>query len=236
MPLPVAQTQQAVVISNDDPEKQGRVQVKMSWQGDGMQTSWIRVLTPDAGVSDKVSTNRGFVFIPEKDDIVLVGFRYDDPNRPFVLGSLFNGKTGTGGDSGNKKKSLTTRSGCTITIDDDAGSILISDPTGSKVMLNGDKTITIDSEEKITLHSKVIEIFADEKVDTKGDKEVCVKSDRTSIEGTSETEVKSSTIVKTNAPTVETNGTQSVAIKGTTVDVDGKTMTNIKGGVLNFNM
>ena len=50
-----------------------------------MQTSWIRVLTPDAGVSDKVSTNRGFVFIPEKDDIVLVGFRYDDPNRPFVL-------------------------------------------------------------------------------------------------------------------------------------------------------
>ncbi|MFR3711718.1 MAG: phage baseplate assembly protein V [Phocaeicola plebeius] len=47
---------------------------------------------------------QGFVFIPEKDDIVLVGFRYDDPKRPFVMGSLFNGKTGTGGDSGNKKK------------------------------------------------------------------------------------------------------------------------------------
>ena len=29
-------------------------------------------MTPDAGMSDKVSANRGFVFIPEKDDIVLV--------------------------------------------------------------------------------------------------------------------------------------------------------------------
>ena len=97
------------------------------------------------------------------------------------MGSLFNGKTGTGGDSGNKKKSMTTRSGCTITIDDDAGSILITDPSGSKVLLGGDKTITIDSEEKITLHSKVIEIHADEKVDTKGDKEVIVKSDKTTV-------------------------------------------------------
>lgn len=73
---------------------------------------------------------------------------------------------------------MTTRSGCTITIDDDAGSILITDPSGSKVLLGGDKTITIDSEEKITLHSKVIEIHADEKVDTKGDKEVIVKATR----------------------------------------------------------
>ena len=88
VPLPVAQTQQAVVVSNDDPKKQGRVQVKMNWQSGDMKTSWIRVMTPDAGMSDKVSTNRGFVFIPEKDDIVLVGFRHDDPNRPFVMGSL----------------------------------------------------------------------------------------------------------------------------------------------------
>ncbi len=236
VPLPVAQTQQAIVLSNDDPEKQGRVQVKMNWQTEGMQTSWIRVMTPDAGKSDQVTTNRGFVFIPEKDDIVLVGFRYDDPNRPFVMGSLFNGKTGTGGDSGNKKKSLTTRSGCTITIDDDAGSILIMDPSGSKFLLNGDKTITIDSEEKITLHSKVIEIHADEKVDTNGQKEVNVTSDKTMIEGTSETSIKSSTIIKEDAPTIKSTGTQSVGISGKLIDVIGDNITNIKGGVLNFNM
>lgn len=236
VPLPVAQTQQAVVVSNDDPKKQGRVQVKMNWQSGDMKTSWIRVMTPDAGMSDKVSTNRGFVFIPEKDDIVLVGFRHDDPNRPFVMGSLFNGNTGAGGDSGNKKKSLTTRSGCTITIDDDAGSILITDPSGSKVLLGGDKTITIDSEEKITLHSKVIEIHADEKIDANGKTEASMTSDKIKIDGTTETAIKSSTVIKENAPTIEAEGKQSVAIKGTMIDVDGKTMTNVKGGILNLNM
>lgn len=119
VPLPVAHTQQAVVVSNEDPKKLGRVQVKMNWQTGPMQTSWIRVLTPDAGTSDNVATNRGFVFIPEKGDQVMVAFRYDDPNRPFVLGSLFHGKSGTGGGSSNKTKSLTTRSGCTITLDDE---------------------------------------------------------------------------------------------------------------------
>lgn len=236
VPLPVAQTQQAVVVSNDDPKKQGRVQVKMNWQSGNMKTSWIRVMTPDAGMSDKVSINRGFVFIPEKDDIVLVGFRHDDPNRPFVMGSLFNGNTGAGGDSGNKKKSLTTRSGCTITIDDDAGSILITDPSGSKVLLGGDKTITIDSEEKITLHSKVIEIHADEKIDANGKTEASMTSDKIKIDGTTETAIKSSTVIKENAPTIEAEGKQSVAIKGTMIDVDGKTMTNVKGGILNLNM
>ena len=54
-----------------------------------MKTSWIRVLTPDAGSSGKVSSNRGFVFIPEKGDQVMIGFHYNDPNRPYVQGSLF---------------------------------------------------------------------------------------------------------------------------------------------------
>src|SRR3712207_8017737 len=42
VPLPVAHTQQAVVVSNEDPKKLGRVQVKMNWQSGSMQTSWIR--------------------------------------------------------------------------------------------------------------------------------------------------------------------------------------------------
>lgn len=151
VPLPVAQTQQAVVVENEDPDGQGRVQVKMNWQTGNMKTSWIRVLAPDAGKSDQVSTNRGFVFIPEKDDLVLVGFRYDDPNRPFVMGSLFNGKTGKGGDSGNKTKSLTTRSGCTITIDDEKGSVTMKDKGGNSYTADGEGNITISASQSIKL-------------------------------------------------------------------------------------
>ena len=236
VPLPVAQTQQAIVLSNDDPEKQGRVQVKMNWQSEGMQTSWIRVMTPDAGKSDQVTTNRGFVFIPEKDDIVLVGFRYDDPNRPFVMGSLFNGKTGTGGDSGNKKKSLTTRSGCTIVIDDEKGSITLADPTGSTVILNGDKTITIDAKDKINIHSKEIEILADEKIRIEANSTVEVLSKTSTFEGTTEAKIKSNASIKEEAATIDIKATATLKATGKTVDVEGTSITNITGRTsLNLN-
>ena len=235
VPLPVAHTQQAVVLSNDDPKKLGRVQVRMNWQSGSMQTSWIRVLTPDAGTSDKVSTNRGFVFIPEKGDQVMVAFRYDDPNRPFVLGSLFHGKSGTGGGSSNKTKSLTTRSGCTVTLDDEKGSITIADPSGSSIILNGDKTITIDAKDKITLHSKEIEIHADEKIRAEGDSVVEVLGETATFEGTSEAKIKSTTSIKEEAPTIDIKASATLNVSGVTVDMDGSAITNVKGGLLNLN-
>lgn len=235
VPLPVAHTQQAVVVSNEDPKKLGRVQVKMNWQTGPMQTSWIRVLTPDAGTSDKVATNRGFVFIPEKEDQVMVAFRYDDPNRPFVLGSLFHGKSGTGGGSSNKTKSLTTRSGCTITLDDEKGSVTIADPTGSTIILNGDNTITIDAKDKITIHSKELEILADEKIRIEADSEVEVLGKTSTFEGKSEAKIKSDTSIKEEAATIDIKASATLKATGATVDVDGSAMTNIKGGLLNFN-
>lgn len=235
VPLPVAHTQQAVVISNDDPKKLGRVQVRMNWQSGGMQTSWIRVLTPDAGTSDKVSANRGFVFIPEKGDQVMVAFRYDDPNRPFVLGSLFHGKSGTGGGSGNKTKSLTTRSGSTVTLNDEDGSIVIADPAGSTVVLHGDNTISIDSKDKISIHSKEIEILADEKIRIEADTTVEVLSKTSTFEGTTEAKIKSNASIKEDAPQIDIKAGASLKASGPTVDVEGSAMTNIKGGLLNLN-
>ena len=235
VPLPVAHTQQAVVVSNEDPKKLGRVQVKMNWQSGSMQTSWIRVLTPDAGTSDKVSTNRGFVFIPEKGDQVMVAFRYDDPNRPFVLGSLFHGKSGTGGGGSNKTKSLTTRSGCTVTLDDEKGSITIADPTGSTIVLNGDKTITIDAKDKITIHSKELEILADEKIRIEADSEVEVLGKTSTFEGSSEAKIKSKAAITEEAPTIDLKASATFKATGATVEVEGSTMTNVKGTLLNLN-
>ena len=96
--FPQAQTQQAIVVENADPKNNGRIRVKMLWQQTkNLRTPWLRVMTPDAGTSSEVATNRGMVFIPEVGDHVMLGFRYNDPNRPFVIGSLFNGKIGAGG-------------------------------------------------------------------------------------------------------------------------------------------
>ena len=77
--MPLAETQMATVLSNADPHGAGRVQVRMNWQTYNMRTSWVRVMTPDGGGSKDVKSNRGFVFIPEVGDQVLLGFRHGDP-------------------------------------------------------------------------------------------------------------------------------------------------------------
>ena len=56
--MPLAETQMATVLSNAAPEGKGRVRVRMNWQTDGMQTGWVRVMTPDGGSSKDVKSNR----------------------------------------------------------------------------------------------------------------------------------------------------------------------------------
>ncbi|WP_199897366.1 phage baseplate assembly protein V [Prevotella fusca] len=70
--MPLTETQIATVLGNADPDGKDRVPVRMNWQADDMNTNWIRVMTPDAGKSGDVKSNRGFVFIPEVGDHVLV--------------------------------------------------------------------------------------------------------------------------------------------------------------------
>ena len=140
--MPLAETQMATVLSNAG---KGRVRVRMNWQTNGMQTGWVRVMTPDGGSSSDVKSNRGFVFISEVGDQVLLGFRHGDPARPYVMGSLFNGTTGKGGFDSNHKKSLTTRSGSTVTFDDTAHTILLQTTHANKIFideLSNDKKIT----------------------------------------------------------------------------------------------
>lgn len=102
--MPKSEAQVAKVISNTDPLNQGRVQVQFDWQEGSDTTNWIRVMTPDAGGSDKVSKNRGFMSIPEVGDQVMIGFQHQLPDRPFVMGSMFHGQVGGGGGQGNNVK------------------------------------------------------------------------------------------------------------------------------------
>ncbi|BAR95085.1 VgrG protein [Prevotella intermedia] len=151
VPMPVAETQMATVTSNADPNGNGRVQVRMNWQQGGMHTGWVRVMTPDAGKSGDVSSNRGFVFIPEVGDQVLLGFRHGDPGRPYVMGSLFNGSTGGGGGQGNKCKSLTTRSGSSLKLDDSDGSVTLHDKGGVSMNFDGAGNATTSAKSDYTV-------------------------------------------------------------------------------------
>ncbi|WP_271784932.1 type VI secretion system Vgr family protein [Aquimarina algiphila] len=163
--LPEAHPQLATVLSNDDPNQMGRVQVQFQWQTGAMKTSWVRVMTPDAGSSDHHAQNRGHVFIPEAGDQVMVGFRYNDPNRPFVMGSLFNGTTGAGGRDQNNYKSIITKSGHTIEFNDTdrSESITITDKSNNVIFIDtANKNIRISAPENISISSKNVDITASE--------------------------------------------------------------------------
>ena len=151
--MSLGETQMATVLSNADPHGAGRVQVRMNWQTDNMRTSWVRVMTPDGGGSKDVKSNRGFVFIPEVGDQVLLGFRHGDPARPYVMGSLFNGTTGNGGGSNNSIKSLKTRSGISVILNDDNRSLEIKDAGGSSIHLDGNGNILLNAPKNIQLHA-----------------------------------------------------------------------------------
>ncbi|MCV9932757.1 phage baseplate assembly protein V [Flavobacterium sp. LS1R47] len=186
--FPIAQMQQAEVVANDDPKGQGRIRVKMLWQATKQQrTPWLRVMTPDAGTSDEVTTNRGIVFIPEVGDHVMLGFRYNDPNRPFVIGSLFNGKTGTGGQVNNKIKGIHTRTGSEFTFDEGDSSILIKDPSGNKWFMDGDGNIDVAAPKNIRMNAgESIIMSAGQNIVTNAQKDVNIIAGESIIETASE--------------------------------------------------
>lgn len=225
---PVAHTQIGTVVSNDDPKQKGRVQVKLQWQKDNMKTDWLRVITPDGGKSEKTPTNRGFVFIPEKDDQVMVGFEHNDPNRPFVLGSLFTGKTGAGGDKDNIKKSITTRSGNTVVLDDKKGSITIADPSGNTVVMKGNGEILIHAPNKLTLASTDINVMASNSISliSRPSKD---KNGNSNGEGTIDVVAKKLINVQAEEETIKLVSKQDVGLKSNEakVAIEGKSEVGI---------
>ena len=76
----------ALVTDNNDPDNLSRVKVKFPWLDSDFESDWARVVAPDAG------PERGFYWLPEIDDEVLVAFEHGDMNKPYILGRLWNGQ------------------------------------------------------------------------------------------------------------------------------------------------
>ena len=235
----VAETQVARVIGNADPDGKGRVQVQMNWQTGNMRTGWIRVMTPDGGGSESVSTNRGFVFIPEVGDHVLVGFRHGDPNRPYIMGSLFNGRTGVGGFAENHLKSIRTRSGHVIELDDAPSSlgITIKDNKGNSVhidsaedsiVVNAEKDITFNAAETFTVNAKNMKLNVEENaIEKVGKDKVSTIGNKVSLEATEkEEEISNDSSINIGGLSSQTAGeiVQSATSGDAAITAEGKAL------------
>lgn len=250
--MPVAEPQIAFVKDNKDPQNMGRVRVQMLWQKGNEMTDWIRVMTPDAGSGKGGGKNRGLLVIPEPGDQVIICFRYNDPDRPFVLGSMFHGKSGGGGGQGNNIKSLNSKSGHTITLDDGGGITIVDKSEGNKIEIDGTDKITITSsatmifecgESKISMKKdgtieitgKNITIDASTKAVMKSIATFTAEGTSATVEGTA-TEVKGKATVTVGSPATSVKGDAKLDLKSDAmVNVEGTAMTNVKGGVVNLN-
>lgn len=111
----------ARVVEHNDPKKMGRLKVQFFWQDDG-STHWARMVSPHAG------PDRGFMFMPEVGDEVAVVFEDGDPERPVILGAVWNGIQQAprydfrGGDiETNDVKRIVTKSGNRVHLSDKPG-------------------------------------------------------------------------------------------------------------------
>jgi len=164
-----------------DPDGLGRVKVTLPWSpdtGSGRYEAWARLATFMGG------SNRGSWFVPDVEDEVLVAFESGDPRRPYVIGSLWNGRDkapeSMDGAGKNDIKVLRSRNGVKITLDDKSGQekLILETPGGQKLTLkdgpgaveivdsNGNSLkleasgVTLTASAKLTLKASMIDVSA----------------------------------------------------------------------------
>jgi uncharacterized protein involved in type VI secretion and phage assembly len=170
----------AVVTDLNDPEGQGRVRIRLPWSPDdsGGYEAWARLATLMGG------NNRGSWFVPDLDDEVLVVFQAGDTRWPFVIGGLWNGvdtpPEQMDASGNNDIKSLRSRNGVKVTLDDASGQerLILETPGGQQVSLtdgpgvvelrdsNGNTVtlessgITVSASAKVTVQASTVEVSA----------------------------------------------------------------------------
>ena len=139
--FPKAEQQPAIVKDNNDPKGMGRVRVQFFWQKGEQLSPWIRMIQPYAG------SGKGFYFIPEVGQEVMVDFENGNAERPFVLGTHYNGEAKSGYNP--TTKAIHTQSGTKILLNDAEGSVRIEDASGNIYQMDGNGTIEVKAPKNI---------------------------------------------------------------------------------------
>ncbi len=230
--MPKANAQVAIIKDNADPDNLGRVQVQFPWQDKNEMTPWIRVVYPYAGNGD-------MYFVPEKDDQVMVGFEHDNPDRPFVIGSVYHGKKAPQyATDDNTTKAIHTKSGHRILFedgDDSMISIFTKDDKNSIVLsLNGDGEINVTTEGILNLKGKTINIEGDE-LNIKMDSAINIEAGQDLTAKGMNLALTADQDASVSGMNAKVEGQTEVAISGAQAKLEGQATTTIKGGIVQIN-
>jgi uncharacterized protein involved in type VI secretion and phage assembly len=136
---------EALVADVEDPEKEGRVKLRLPFFDSSEVTDWCRAANLFAG------NGYGSTWTPELEDEVLVAFIHGDLRFPVVLGGLYNGKDKAprARTATNNQKTLRTKAGHEVLLDDSQGSL------GVEVITSAGHRLRLDDvQDQITLEIK----------------------------------------------------------------------------------
>ncbi|MCK0113059.1 VgrG-related protein [Ornithinimicrobium sp. F0845] len=209
-----------------DPEKMGRVRVKMPWLDETYVSPWARTVHAGAGL------DRGWLVMPEVGDEVLVDFELGDVRRPYVLGGLYNGvdklpakgpELVDGNSGAVNRRSMVSRLGHHIDLLDQKGQadgvtiqtaddklMLTLDAAGTKITMHSDGTVLIEGSQGIVVDA------ATSNLDLKGGK--------ITIAGQNGVDLSSS------GGSVTVKAQTQLNLTGLTAKLEGSTQTEVKGG------
>lgn len=144
----------ATVKDNKDPNQMGRIQVQHIWQTGDETTDWLETTQAFAG------SDRGFYFVPEIDDKVIVGFINGNPSLPYVKGSVYrkDHKPGNLYEDDNTRKAIALSANMFIMLDakyklKDKETEIISISSADSSGHPNYVLVTKDSEYGVAIHS-----------------------------------------------------------------------------------
>ncbi|MCE9575628.1 MAG: phage baseplate assembly protein V, partial [Deltaproteobacteria bacterium] len=207
-----------IVTDNHDPQKLGRVKVKLPTLSRDDSTWWAPIAMPGAG------NQRGWFFLPEIDDEVLIGFEHGDIARPIVLGALWNGKDQpplANPDGDNAQRAVVSRGGSRILFDDKDDQIVIEDGGGVG-------RITLDAK-----HNKIVveALIGDACVHCKDDLVIQAKEIEMVAKATLAI-TSTSGNVKGNANAITIKGTAMLRVQGAQIGINDNGAKALDGSVV----
>jgi len=233
------QTDEDIVV-----DQYGRVQVTFHWsraegeQQDAPVSCWVRVASPWAGKA------WGAVSIPRVGQEVVVSFLEGDPDRPLIIGSVYNAvntvpyalpdnKT----QSGIKSRSLLGQAA-------DYNELRFEDKKGSEDWflhaqkdmheeVENDHTVTIDHDEIITIkNDQTAEVKHDRKHTVGNDDKLDVKQDGTTSIGQNFKLTAGQQIeLITGAASITMKSSGDIEIKGVNIKITGSVSVKVEGQV-----
>ncbi|MEY2497302.1 MAG: hypothetical protein QOD12_858 [Verrucomicrobiota bacterium] len=209
----VSGLQIGVVVSNEDPDGEHRVRVRMPLVSAGEDGTWARVASLDAGAE------RGFFFRPEIGDEVALGFLNDDPRQAVILGMLHSSAKAAPlpGSDDNHEKVFQSRSKMKVYFNDEKKVLQLETPAGNKIVLSEDEKLL--------------------KLQDQNGNKIEMTPDGIKIESAKALQLKGGTEMKIESGTaLNVQGGTSLKLEGTvSAEISSSATTTLKGSLVQIN-